>query len=86
MVEGMERLKDQVVIITGGGSGIGKTFALAMAKEGARVVIADVDLAASESTAREVREQGAEALALRVDDGPDAGSRRRRGHALATEC
>ncbi|MGB5158801.1 SDR family NAD(P)-dependent oxidoreductase [Desulfobacterium sp. N47] len=36
------KLKDKIAIITGGGSGIGKAIAIAMAKEGANIVITDL--------------------------------------------
>ncbi len=48
------RLKDKIAIITGGGRGIGRDIALAYAKEGARVVIAEIDPATAESTAKDV--------------------------------
>jgi NAD(P)-dependent dehydrogenase (short-subunit alcohol dehydrogenase family) len=48
------RLQDRVVVITGGGSGIGRATARRVASEGARVVIGDVDAAAGEAAAAEV--------------------------------
>lgn len=39
----MDRLKDNVIIVTGGAQGIGLAYCLALAKEGARVVVADID-------------------------------------------
>ena len=38
------RLKDQVVVVTGAGSGIGRASAKEFAKEGARIVVADINL------------------------------------------
>ncbi len=55
------RLKDKVAIITGSASGIGKKIAETFAKEGARVVIADLDLNAAEATAKEI---GKNAMAI----------------------
>ena len=50
----MPRLANRVVVITGGGSGIGRASARRLAEEGARVVIADVDTAAGKAAADEV--------------------------------
>jgi NAD(P)-dependent dehydrogenase (short-subunit alcohol dehydrogenase family) len=48
------RLKDRVAIITGAGRGIGRDIALAYAKEGARVVVADIDPKTADATAAEI--------------------------------
>jgi NAD(P)-dependent dehydrogenase (short-subunit alcohol dehydrogenase family) len=48
------RLQDRVVVITGGGSGIGLASARRVAEEGARVVIADIDVTAGSAAAEEV--------------------------------
>src|SRR5438270_839911 len=61
------RLENRVAIITGGGHGIGRAYCLRFAEEGARVVVADIDEAAAERVAGEVRALGREALALRTD-------------------
>src|SRR5699024_4328850 len=50
------RLKEKVALITGSGSGIGRGIALAMAKEGAHVVIIDVNEEAGKTTLKEVNE------------------------------
>ncbi len=47
------RLKDKVAIVTGGGRGIGRDIALAYAREGARVVVAEIDPVTAEATAKE---------------------------------
>lgn len=47
------RLKDKVAIVTGGGRGIGRDIALAYAREGAHIVVADIDAVTAEATAKE---------------------------------
>ena len=61
------RLNGKVAIVTGGAAGIGRATAERFAREGARVVIADVDEGASEATVSAIRTQGGEALSLRTD-------------------
>jgi NAD(P)-dependent dehydrogenase (short-subunit alcohol dehydrogenase family) len=61
------RLKDKVSIITGAGGGMGRVAALRFAAEGSRVVVADVQGAAAEETARQVRAAGGEAWPVRAD-------------------
>jgi 3-oxoacyl-[acyl-carrier protein] reductase len=61
------RLAEQVAIITGGGQGLGRAFALAFAAEGARVVIAERNAERGASVASEITAAGGEALALATD-------------------
>lgn len=61
------RLKDKVAIITGAASGIGKEIARAFAREGAQIVIADLDSAAASAVAAEMHESGKRALGLGID-------------------
>ncbi len=64
---------DAVAIITGAGSGIGRACALALARDGARVAIVDLDRGGAEAAARAVRDAGGEAL-VRVSDVAAAGA------------
>jgi NAD(P)-dependent dehydrogenase (short-subunit alcohol dehydrogenase family) len=57
----------KVAFVTGGGSGIGRTTALAFAREGASVVLADVSDQGNQETARMIEELGRRSLAVRCD-------------------
>jgi len=59
--------KDKIAIVTGGGSGIGRCLASALATRGACVVVADVNLAAAEQTAAGIAKAGGTAQAVEVD-------------------
>ena len=61
------KLLDRVAIITGSGSGVGRAIALAFAKEGANVVVADVKEELARRTATEIEAIGRRALAIKVD-------------------
>jgi NAD(P)-dependent dehydrogenase (short-subunit alcohol dehydrogenase family) len=61
------RLQGKVAVITGGAQGLGRAITLAMAREGAKVVVADLQADKAESVAEEARALGAEALALEVN-------------------
>jgi NAD(P)-dependent dehydrogenase (short-subunit alcohol dehydrogenase family) len=71
-MKNVNSLKDKVVIITGASSGIGHATALAFAKEGAKVVIADVLTDAGVQTARDVEKLGAQALFVKCDVSKDS--------------
>ena len=63
----MGRLQNRIGIVTGGGSGIGRGIALLFAKEGAHVVVADIDVGAGEETIGLIRGEGGEAVFARAD-------------------
>src|SRR5262249_8894288 len=63
----MTRLAGKVAIITGSGSGQGRAAALLFAREGARIVVSDVDVAGGEETVARVRRAGGEAVFQRAD-------------------
>lgn len=61
------KLEGKVAIVTGAGSGIGKAIAVAYAREGASVVVADLAVSAAESVASELVSVGSRALAIETD-------------------
>ena len=63
----MKLFENQVAFVTGGGSGIGRAAALAFARQGARVAIADNNGEAAQRVATEVENEGGKALALVLD-------------------
>jgi 3-oxoacyl-[acyl-carrier protein] reductase len=66
------RLQDRVAIVTGGGNGIGRAYSLALAAEGARILVADIDPKAAEETARQIKDAGGDALGVRADVADEA--------------
>src|ERR1044071_2814816 len=60
-------LSDQVVIVTGGGTGIGETYSEEIAKAGAKVVIADIAAEAGETVAARIRAANRAAIAVPTD-------------------
>lgn len=62
-----KKLSGKVAIVTGAGSGIGRGVALRLAREGARVVVADLNESAAKAVAKEIAEAGFESLAAGLD-------------------
>ena len=61
------KLKDRVIVATGSGRGIGRASAIEFAKEGARVVVADIDLSSANETVNEIDAGGGTAIAVATD-------------------
>ena len=68
----MPRLFGKVAIITGGANGMGRTTALLFAREGAKVVVGDIDAQAGASLVAEAKAAGGELLYLRCDVSKEA--------------
>ncbi|MBE9506154.1 MAG: glucose 1-dehydrogenase [Chloroflexi bacterium] len=61
------RFADKVIIVTGGGMGLGEDYCRGFAREGGRVVCADIDLEAAARTVEDIREAGGTATAIECD-------------------
>jgi len=61
------RLEGKVALVTGGASGIGRATALAFAREGAKLVIADINEEGGQQTVHMITEKGGEAIFVRTD-------------------
>jgi len=62
-----KELDGKIAIVTGGASGIGRAVVLALAKEGAKVTIADIDLDSAEKVVAEVNKLGGSSVAIKTD-------------------
>jgi len=60
-------METRIAIVTGGARGIGRAVITAFAAQGIVSVVADLDLEVAEKAAKEIRESGAEAVAIKVD-------------------
>lgn len=61
------RLEGKVSIITGGGQGIGRATAVKFAKEGARVAVCDINVAAAEETSKVITDAGGQSISFGID-------------------
>ena len=76
------RLRGRVAFITGAGMGQGREAAVLFAREGARIIVADINEAAAKQTVALVEEAGGEALAVRGDVGVEADVERMIGEGV----
>jgi len=63
----MDLFKDRIAIVTGGGSGIGRGISQELASRGARVVVADINVAGAKETVSAIKAGGGSAKAVRLD-------------------
>jgi len=63
----MQTFKDRTAVVTGAGGGIGRSIALALAREGANIVVADIQLDRAQAVAAEIASLGARSLAVECD-------------------
>ena len=61
------KLKDKVALVTGAAQGIGRAVALVLARNGADIVVSDINLEKAEETAKEIEGIGPKAMAIRVN-------------------
>jgi len=62
-----DRLKGRIIIVTGGGSGIGRAAAYSFCRDGAQVVVADVNIEGGEETVRKIKSGGGDAIFVKCD-------------------
>ncbi len=63
----MDRVKGKVVVVTGAASGLGKGAASLLAREGAKVILTDINEAGGKEAAEEIRRDGGEAIFMKLD-------------------
>ena len=80
----MAELRGKVAIVTGGSAGIGRATTMALAGEGAAIVIGDADIDGGHNVAREIQDKGGRALFVETDVARSAGrsARRQRGRRV----
>lgn len=80
----MGQLENKVALVTGGGSGIGRATSLAFSREGAKVVVADVNSEAGEDTVSAIKASGGESSFVHVDVASAAGVEAMIGRVVET--
>ena len=60
-------LQDKIALVTGAGSGIGRASSLALAREGAKVVVSDVNAEGAEATLSTIKDQGGDGIFIHAD-------------------
>ncbi|KKS33886.1 MAG: 3-oxoacyl-(Acyl-carrier-protein) reductase, partial [Parcubacteria group bacterium GW2011_GWC2_42_13] len=63
----MFELKNKAALVTGARRGMGKSHCLALARQGAKVAVTDIDLKECEEVVKEIKNQGGEAAAFEMD-------------------
>ena len=63
----MDRVKNKVAIVTGGASGLGKSSAVLLAREGAKIVITDLDEENGNKVAQQIIDNGGKAIFIKQD-------------------
>jgi len=63
----MKRVKNKVAIVTGGASGLGKSSALLLAREGAKIVVTDIDEEGGKQVVQQIKKDGGEATFIKQD-------------------
>jgi NAD(P)-dependent dehydrogenase (short-subunit alcohol dehydrogenase family) len=61
------QFQNQAALVTGGGSGIGRAAAMLFVREGARVLVSDIDVEGGQQTVKTIKQQGGEAIFFKAD-------------------